>query len=208
MKKTHKKHPPSRQNNSRAVAKASELRVIGGEWRSRKLSFFAIEGLRPTLDRVRETAFNWLAPTLTGATCLDLFAGSGALSFEALSRGATFVHINELNNQVRKTLLEQLNLLKCEEDRFTLSGCDGSKLSDAFCDKQFDLIFLDPPFRKEILEACCANIAQLDLLKEDGQIYLESEVELTQLILPKGWQVIKQKKAGQTHYGLVEIAVW
>jgi 16S rRNA (guanine966-N2)-methyltransferase len=194
-----KAHSPK---TSKSTATPSILRVIGGDWRSRKLAFHPAEGLRPTLDRVRETAFNWLAPYMQGAECLDLFAGSGALTFEALSRGARFVHTNELNPLVVKTIQSQLDLLKCESERFHLSSFNGEAPTEGHLNRQFDVIFLDPPFRKELLEVCCQNLDKLDIFKPNCQIYLESEVPLEQLQLPEGWELIKQKKAGQTHYGL------
>ncbi|GAA3926853.1 16S rRNA (guanine(966)-N(2))-methyltransferase RsmD [Litoribacillus peritrichatus] len=198
-RKPHNKAP--KRNTKDTVKKPSELRIIGGEWRSRKVAFYPAEGLRPTLDRVRETAFNWLQPYIEGATCLDLFAGSGALTFEALSRHAKKVHINELNVQVRNTLADQLNLLKCDSARYQLTGFDGTQpqLSD-----RFDVIFLDPPFRKGLLEDCCSALNKLDIFKHHCVIYIESECTLESLALPDSWHVLKQKKAGQTHYGLIE----
>ena len=195
--KTHQKKPGT-------AAAPSTLRVIGGEWRSRKLAFFPAEGLRPTLDRVRETAFNWLAPVMEGADCLDLFAGSGALTFEALSRGAASVHINELNPQVKGTLQSQLDLLKCDPDRYTLTGFNGSAPGVSDITGSFDIIFLDPPFRKDLMESCCQALNALDIFKPNCTIYMESELPLEQLALPTNWEVIKQKKAGQTHYGLIK----
>lgn len=182
----------------------SQLRIIGGEWRSRKLNFHPAEGLRPTLDRVRETLFNWLSPYMEGASCLDLFSGSGALTLEALSRGAKFVHINELNPDVRRTLQDQLNLLSCAQERYELSGFNGESPQPQAFSSQYDLIFLDPPFRKELLESCCHNLEQCPIFKSRCHIYIESEIPLEQLSLPENWNLIKQKKAGQTHYGLIE----
>ena len=191
------------QGNSNPQKKASELRIIGGEWRSRKVSFYPMEGLRPTLDRVRETVFNWLLPYMEGAQCLDLFAGSGALTFEALSRHAAFVHINELNPKVRSTLEAQLTLLKCDTERYNLTGFDGSK-PNLLPDTRFDVIFLDPPFRKGLLETCCSELEALDIFKPNSVIYIESEASLETLLLPSNWRLQKHKKAGQTHYGLIE----
>lgn len=199
---------PSHKNVSKAAGQAkaasSHLRIIGGEWRSRKLEFFPAEGLRPTLDRVRETLFNWLSPYLEGSTCLDLFAGSGALTFEALSRGARFVHINELNPQVRNTIHSQLDMLNCDSSRYHLTGFNGETIQASALSGPFDVIFLDPPFRKELLEACCQNLEALATFKPQCHIYIESELPLEQLTLPDKWHLIKQKKAGQTHYGLIE----
>ncbi|MFC3152040.1 16S rRNA (guanine(966)-N(2))-methyltransferase RsmD [Litoribrevibacter euphylliae] len=201
-KHAHKSSARNTKGPEKAVS--SQLRIIGGEWRSRKLAFFPAEGLRPTLDRVRETAFNWLAPYMEGADCLDLFAGSGALTFEALSRGAKSVHINELNPQVKSTLQSQLELLRCDPARYQLTGFKGETVDESSFPMQFDILFLDPPFRKELLENCCQALEQLDIFKPQCHIYIESEIPLEQLNLPTNWKLIKQKKAGQTHYGLAE----
>lgn len=203
-RRSHSSRTPQGKNKGQNPSASSQLRIIGGEWRSRKLNFHPVEGLRPTLDRVRETLFNWISPYIEGASCLDLFSGSGALTLEALSRGAAFVHINELHPDVRRTLEDQLKLLACSPERYQLSGFNGESPQAQAFNTQFDLIFLDPPFRKELLESCCQNLEQLDLFKPICHIYIESEIALEQLSLPESWNLIKQKKAGQTHYGLIE----
>jgi 16S rRNA (guanine966-N2)-methyltransferase len=195
---------PAKHSPNSVKPAPSTLRIIGGEWRSRKLAFHPAEGLRPTLDRVRETLFNWLSPYIEGAHCLDLFSGSGALTLEALSRGAAFVHINELNPDVRNTLRSQLELVSCDPSRYQLTGFNGETPPMDSLSERFDILFLDPPFRKELLESCCQTLEALSIFKPRSWIYLESEQPLEQLALPNNWQLIKQKKAGQTHYGLVE----
>lgn len=215
------KRPKSRSSNTRTSghgknktshprgktsAPPSQLRVIGGEWRSRKLAFHPAEGLRPTLDRVRETLFNWLGPYLTGAKCLDLFAGSGALSFEALSRGAGFMQINEMNPKVKDVIQQQLSLLNCPSDKYLLSNLDGCKITPLSPDSAFDIVFIDPPFNKDMIEQCCLNLIEQQLVHDQTLIYIESETDLTTLQLPVDWALQKHKKAGQTHYGLFSMS--
>ncbi len=175
----------------------STLRIIGGQFRGKKLQFPAIEGLRPTPDRIRETLFNWLMNDIHDAHCLDAFAGSGALGFEAFSRGAGQV-----------TLLEQDataygNLLKLATSFH--SPKLGVKKIDALeflrsTSVQFNIIFLDPPFAKNYLPQCLEIIAAADLLMDNGLVYLESPEEV--VTNPSLWEPIKLKRAGRVVYGL------
>jgi len=154
-----------------AKKSGNRLRIIGGQWRSRFLPFPDVEGLRPTTDRVRETLFNWLQPVVHGAAVLDVFAGSGALGFEALSRGAGSLTLIEKNPQAAKQLMENIQTLKSADAQV--------KQTDAlhFLAQQqtpFDLIFLDPPFSKGLLPECIALIESNNLLADNGWIYIES----------------------------------
>lgn len=178
----------------------NRLRIIGGEWRSRLLSFPEIEGLRPTTDRVRETLFNWLAPYIPAANILDVFAGSGALAFEALSRGAEHGVLLEKNAKAVKQLKENCQVLSCNADVVQ---------TDALvflqnCEQAFDVIFLDPPFNKGLLPSCLQVIQDKDLLKEDGWIYIESELTVPDLNLPAHWHLHREKKAGQVFLRLFQ----
>lgn len=165
-------------------------------WRSRMLCFSEAEGLRPTPDRVRETLFNWLGQELHGLKCLDLFAGSGALGFEAASRGAANVIMVENNAQAHRTLLENANLLNATQIQI--------KLGDALSflsthQQQFDVIFLDPPFHQHWIEKLLPQLAKN--LASNGLVYVETE---TALIASGPWKIHKQDKAGAVHYHLLK----
>ncbi|SBS35785.1 Ribosomal RNA small subunit methyltransferase D [Marinomonas aquimarina] len=194
MRKTHPRTPKSGGKSS------SKLRIIGGEWRSRQLPILDIEGLRPTTDRVRETVFNWLNFDIPGASCLDLFSGSGALGFEALSRGAKDCTFVELNRNVAQQIKQNLA---------TLQSNDGTVVnSDALtylntAPHSFDVIFLDPPFRKGLLEQVMPKLSD-HWLKPGGYIYIERETEAALDGLPEHWQLVKEKRAGQLTFTLYQ----
>ncbi len=178
------------------MAPHSKVRIIAGEWRGRLIDFPQAEGLRPTPDRVRETLFNWLGQTLDGKTCLDLFAGSGALGFEALSRGARRVVMAEQNPQVLKAL--QKNARKLGADRLDLVAGDGVKTLSRE-GEAFDVIFLDPPFHRGILPLLLPLLS--DRLAPDGLVYAETE----QSFEPgEGWEVWRSGRAGQVFYCLLK----
>lgn len=182
--------------------KTNQLRIIGGKWRSRKLIFPDSEALRPTPDRVRETLFNWLSPYIIGARCLDLFAGSGALGFEALSRGASSVCMIEKSPQIVEQLKKNAALLSLT--KIALEIYCGDVFDEKNLPKgQFDIIFLDPPFHQNKIEKCCQLLKESDVLAERALIYIEAESELRELILPDGWEVIRHKVAGQVGSWLV-----
>ena len=163
--------------------------------RSRVISFPDAEGLRPTPDRVRETLFNWLGQTLYGRTCLDLFAGSGALGFEAASRGAERVEMVEQNPDIFRALQDNIKKLGCAN--VSVHCQDG--LEFAIHDvNRYDVIFLDPPFQSEYLDRLLEILPQH--LNENGLVYVESGAAIT---VPPPWQVIKSGKAGQVHYQLL-----
>ena len=175
----------------------NKVRIIGGELRSRMISFPDAEGLRPTPDRVRETLFNWLGQTLHGRTCLDLFAGSGALGFEAASRGAEQVVMVEMNRKVLRALQDNVKKLGCVN--VSVLGQDGLEfaLRDAH---KYDVIFLDPPFHSDHLPRLLGILPQR--LNENGVVYVESG---TVLAVPPPWQMIRSGKAGQVHYQLLQV---
>lgn len=177
------------------MAKMNKVRIIGGDLRSRVITFPDAEGLRPTPDRVRETLFNWLGQTLYGRSCLDLFAGSGALGFEAASRGAERVTMVERNAAVARALRENLKTLGVAN--VFVQAQDG--LEFALRDKQrYDVIFLDPPFGSDYLPKLLEVMPQR--LNEHGLLYVESGAALE---VPPQWQVKKSGKAGQVHYQLM-----
>ncbi|ASQ45104.1 16S rRNA (guanine(966)-N(2))-methyltransferase RsmD [Legionella clemsonensis] len=175
------------------------VRIIGGKYRGKKLYFPASEGLRPTPDRVKETLFNWLMHDIHGAHCLDAFAGSGALGFEAYSRGASRVVLVESSPEVCANL-------KQIAPTFNPTALSVVQ-SDAFdyfatSTERFDIIFLDPPFAKQYLEECLKILAHSDLLVPGGLVYLESADKIS----PDSthWIEKKSKQAGQVIYGLYE----
>jgi len=176
---------------------SNRLRIIGGEWRSRQLPFVEVPGLRPTPDRVRETLFNWLQGSIVGATCLDLFAGSGAIAFEALSRRAGAVVLVEKHARAAQQLSENLQCLEGDsESRGTIVNMDALVYLQK-TDRCFDLVFLDPPYRKALLPKALDVIMQRQLLSEQGLIYLEHEAEESFDWGHWGLEVRKQSKAGQ-----------
>jgi 16S rRNA (guanine966-N2)-methyltransferase len=175
----------------------NKVRIIGGELRSRMINFPDAEVLRPTPDRVRETLFNWLGQTLYGRTCLDLFAGSGALGFEAASRGAERVVMVEMNRTVLHALQDNVKKLGCAN--VFVQGQDGLEFASRDAHK-YDVIFLDPPFQSDYLPKLLEILPQR--LNENGVVYVESGAAIT---VPPPWQVIKSGKAGQVHYQLLQI---
>ncbi|MDE1168465.1 MAG: 16S rRNA (guanine(966)-N(2))-methyltransferase RsmD [Pseudomonas sp.] len=177
-----------------------QLRIIGGEWRSRKLSFPDGPGLRPTPDRVRETLFNWLSPYVAGAKVLDPFAGSGALYLEALSRGASLGLALDSNGQAIASLRHNLDLLKCSVGQ--LMQTDALRYLETQTPTAFDLVFLDPPFHQNLLPAACALLEAKQWLAERAWIYTESETPPSALELPATWRLHREKKAGQVYYAL------
>lgn len=180
----------------------NQIRIIGGQWRSRKLSFPDVPGLRPTPDRVRETLFNWLSPYIVGAHCLDLFAGSGALGFEALSRGAASVLMVDQSQPVIQQLRENALLLKSEQEvQLHCGSVPNVQLSIA---QPYDIVFLDPPFQQNYLSACCQWLEQLNCLANNALIYIEAEAKLAlPLPIPAHWEMLRQQRAGQVGYYLL-----
>ena len=179
--------------------RSNQVRIIGGVWRSRRISFPDHEGLRPSADRVRETLFNWLGQDLHGQTCLDLFAGSGALGFEALSRGAASVVMVEKSRRVCESLRSNAELLGARN--LQLQRADALEFATAAvlqATMRFDVVFLDPPFGSSLLAQVLPRIAPL--LKAGARVYVESAAAFEQT---GAWRVIKRGRAGQVHFNLV-----
>ena len=181
-------------------AAQGQLRIIGGEWRSRRLGFPDAPGLRPTPDRVRETLFNWLAPYVEGARVLDPFAGSGALLLEALSRGAARGLAVELNPAAASALRGNFALLRAEHAEVRQADALQQLQGDA--SERFDLVFLDPPFHKDLLLPACRLLEERGWLAERAWIYTESEAPPSSLGLPGHWHLHREKHTGQVHYAL------
>ena len=192
--------PESRAKRRSGASQESTLRLIGGNWRSRKLPFREIPGLRPTPDRVRETLFNWLAPTIPGARCLDLFAGTGALGLEAMSRGADETWFVESHAGTAAQLQRNLALLDAQAGHVW----PGDALQFLAQPPQaFDVIFLDPPFRQDWLNRICPLLATGGWVRPGGHIYLEYERENPPGKLPPAWHSLRRKEAGQVSYQLL-----
>lgn len=170
----------------------NEIRIIGGKWRGRKLKFLPGSHLRPTPNRVRETLFNWLAPVIEGAVCLDLFAGSGALGFEALSRGAARVVMVDKSHNVIKNLKENAVILEAEKIEFICAEFS-PKMKNIFSQK-FDIVFLDPPFYKNLIKPSLEWLEKNNCLTSDAFIYIEHE---RQADLPENWEIYRSQVAGQ-----------
>ncbi len=176
-----------------------QLRIIGGDWRGRKLSFPAIQDLRPTPDRVRETVFNWLQMTIPGARSLDLFAGSGALGLEALSRGASSQTFIEQNPQAVASIRDHLSLLKSQQGQVIKQDVFNYLKGPS---QAFDVVFLDPPYQAKALEECCHLLETGGWLADEAYIYLETSSKEAQLPLPSTWEIKRSKKAGDVGYHL------
>lgn len=173
----------------------SQLRIIGGQWKRRSLSFLAIEDLRPTPDRVRETVFNWLQFDIRGKRCLDMFAGSGALGAEALSRGAescVFIEKNAAQAQYLKQGLQHFG--------HTPTVLVGDSLQLLTQQKTvFDVVFLDPPYALKFWQSACELLVTHQLIEVNSLIYIESDCEWSDLALPPQWHCLKSTKAGSVH---------
>ena len=198
-------HHHKRKNTPKHPTGQGTLRIIGGKWRSRKLAFAEVEGLRPTPDRVRETLFNWLQHDIDGSVCLDLFCGSGALGLEALSRGAKQVTFVDRE-------LPVIQLLNAHFNTLAATGASAIQANAVIWLEQhhpkepyIDLVFLDPPFRQNWLNPTIAQLIAGRYLKPGAKVYIEMEAKGEDLVLPNTWQQLKSKKAGQIHYSLYEV---
>jgi 16S rRNA (guanine966-N2)-methyltransferase len=197
-----KKSPSRARPKTASKGGASKLRIIGGEWRSRQLPIIELDGLRPTTDRVRETVFNWLSFEIPGARCLDLFSGSGALGLEALSRGAKECTFVELNRSVAQQIERNLSTLQASNG--TVHNTDALSFLQAN-PAPFDVIFLDPPFRKGLLEQVLPKLDER-WLAANAYIYIERESEAQLSQLPDHWQLKKEKRAGQLTFALYQVS--
>jgi len=179
----------------------NQLRIGGGVWRSRVLPFPDAPGLRPTPDRVRQTLFNWLGQTLHGMTCLDAFAGSGALGFEAASRGAERVVMCEANGVVARVLTGNAALLAA--DQCNIVPCSVFEWLRA-CTLRFDVVFCDPPFSENLHASFLAALTPY--LVENALVYVESAQPLELLVASmSGYEVAKSSKTGSVYFGLLRL---
>ena len=184
--------------------KKGEIRIIGGKWKGKKIYFDLNDDLRPTPDRAKETLFNWLGQDLKKMYCLDLFSGTGALGFEAFSRGAekvTFVEKNkEYLQKIKNVYLEMSEKADCD---FFCAECL-EWIQNIKSGTKYDLIFIDPPFNKNLIHDLLAAILEKELLSKNGQIYFEFEKKLD-LEIPKSLNLKKKKSLGKKSYVLAEV---
>lgn len=173
---------------------SGKLRIIGGQWRSRIIQFEDAPGLRPTPGRLRETLFNWLQHDVPGSSCLDLFSGSGALGFEAASRGAKAVLM--LDSNTRTTEWLKRNAAQLEAECVEIKNQKAEDFLAASGNQTFDLVFMDPPFDLQIAESICQLLAASGKLTPGAKIYVEIHKQQVLKKLPENWQLLKQTKAG------------
>ncbi|MBE4600818.1 16S rRNA (guanine(966)-N(2))-methyltransferase RsmD [Vibrio navarrensis] len=189
------------QNTSQNKPSVGCVRIISGLWRGRKLPVHDAEGLRPTTDRVKETLFNWLAQEIPHAHCLDLFAGSGGLGFEAASRQAKLVTMLELNPKAFAQL--QQNVTAVKANNIQLVSGDALQFLKQQGTPQH-VVFIDPPFRQGLLQETVTLLEQNGWLAEDAMIYIEAEKEWQVENLPATWHLHREKTAGQVSYRLYQ----
>jgi 16S rRNA (guanine966-N2)-methyltransferase len=193
---SHSRSAPSSRGQPHAI------RIIGGDWKRTPLPVLDLDGLRPTPDRVRETLFNWLGQRLDGQRCLDLFAGSGALGFEAASRGAARVLMVERNAQAAGQL--RANHARLSARTIEIAEADALRLAASLAPGSFDVVFLDPPFCEDLLGRSLELAAPL--VSPDGFLYVEAGValDIAQTAALSGWTIVRQGKAGAVHYHLLQ----
>lgn len=195
------KRRPSTGARSARVDVANELRIVGGEWRGRRVKIASGASIRPTPDRVRETLFNWLQTVIRGARCLDLFAGSGALGLEAISRGAREVVFVDRDARAIRQINAALEEFKAPQ---ATSHCMDALAYLRRPPSEFDIVFLDPPFASGLLATASAKLEERGWLAPSALIYLEAAHRDGPPQLPQGWRLLKAKKAGEVGYYLVE----
>ncbi|MEM7219969.1 MAG: 16S rRNA (guanine(966)-N(2))-methyltransferase RsmD [Pseudomonadota bacterium] len=185
------------------------IRIIGGKWKARKVRFPDARGLRPSADRTRETLFNWLLPQLPGARCLDLFAGSGALGLEALSRGAAGVDFVEHSARVARALRD--NLVTLQERAADQEPPARVEQSDAFAflrrargSIRYDIVLVDPPFADQLVPRVLRELTQ-DLLADGALVYVETAWQ-TPADWPPAWTVVREKRFGDARATLLALA--
>ncbi|MBL4674325.1 MAG: 16S rRNA (guanine(966)-N(2))-methyltransferase RsmD [Arenicella sp.] len=180
-------------------AKTNSIRIIAGQWRGRRLPVLDIDGLRPSTDRVRETLFNWLMHDIAGARCLDLFAGSGALGLECLSRGASSVVFVESDKRIASQLQQNLQILNCLDGGEVIVQSAINFLRHPAA-TQFDLVFLDPPFDSDLLAQAMPLLVENGWLADGALVYVEQASKKDPEEPPQNWQDYKEGKAGYCRY--------
>ena len=183
----------SRKNNG--------VRIISGDWRGRRLQVADVPGLRPTGDRSRETLFNWLQPWISGADCADLFAGTGALGFEAASRGAASVLMVEKHQQAQDVLRQSIEQLQAVQVKLHAGGA--MSLIEDFKPDIYDLVFVDPPFDSNLGGLVLDRLDNTGCVRRGGFIYVESPASASKAIVaPQGWSVWRDQQLGEVRMQL------
>ena len=195
-----KPRKPTRRTDKPNSQTPGLVRIIGGDWRGRKLPVMNQNGLRPTSDRVRETLFNWLQFELPGARCLDAFSGSGALGFEALSRGASQVVMIEKQGAVAKQLQANVDLLKAANAQIV--NADSLSWLSQTAQQTFDIVFVDPPFGLGLVEPTLQGLFEGNWLNHQAWLYIEQEKALDWPSMPEGWVLHREKTTSQVRLGL------
>ena len=188
------------------AATANQVRIIGGRHRGRRLHFRPGPGLRPTPDRVRETLFNWLQGEIHGARCLDLFAGSGALGLEALSRGAACLLAIESNRRAAQSLRDNVERIG-EAASVEVRGADALRLLKAAPERGFDIVFVDPPFASTLLPETCRLLEQNGWLGPAALVYLEQDAHQPWPPMPPNWTILREGAAGQSAHRLLRRSI-
>ncbi len=185
------------------LQKPGQLRIIGGQWRSRVIRFPQLHNLRPSPDAVRETLFNWLSGHIPDSVCLDLFAGSGAFGFEAVSRGARKAVLVESNRSTVRQLHKTSQLLDAD-NRIEIQH---NRVEDYFksTDDKFDLVFMDPPFQPGQIEMTCQGLLGSGCLQREALVYIESKKSNIPLPIPETWHIIRQVERGLVRSTLIHI---
>lgn len=189
----------------RNVGQSRELRIIAGAWRGRRLRFPEGPDIRPTPDRVRETLFNWLAPVIRGARALDLFAGSGALGLEALSRGASYVEFIDSEPRAIEALREHLVAFKASPETFEVRRADAlARIAThrPASTPAFDIAFIDPPFAAGLWQATASRLEAGQWLSPQAYVYLEAPAGSALDGLPSAWTAWRSGTAGEVGYHL------
>jgi 16S rRNA (guanine966-N2)-methyltransferase len=190
------------KRNAENKTQPGRLRIVAGNWRSRLLEIADVPGLRPTSARIRETVFNWLAPRIAGARCLDLFAGTGALGLEALSRGAADCVFVEKSAKAAQTL--RANIATLQAESAVVLETSATKFLIQGSAARFEIVFLDPPFGADMLPDLCRLLEDSSILADNARIYIEEDRSQPGLQLPEPWQVLKTKNSGNVRYSLLD----
>lgn len=183
------------------MKKSGRIRIIGGRWRHRIIQFPQIDNLRPSPDAVRETLFNWLAPYISDSICLDLFAGSGAFGFEAVSRGARKTVLVESNAHIIHQLQRTSHILDADDHIDIRHGLARDYIKNT--DEKFDLVFIDPPFQLTLIQQTCKALVQRHCLKHQALVYIESPKSNIPLPIPETWHIIRQVQRGLVQSTLI-----
>jgi 16S rRNA (guanine966-N2)-methyltransferase len=179
--------------------KNNRVRIIGGDWRGRLLEVAEVPGLRPSGDRSRETLFNWLQPWIPGAECADLFAGTGALGFEAASRGAASVLMIEKDPLAQAVLRKSIEQLQAEQVNLHAGGA--MTMIEEMKPDSFDLVFVDPPFDSNLSGLVVERLAKKDCVRRGGFVYVETPAS-SNLSPPEGWSVWRDQEMGEVRMQL------